>query len=78
MINHPSYISDLLAGANHLHKDDVSEFEVVEVTITVPDGTVKDIEVLWPAPRSSHPAFRSRPETGSMIGDRGSCHLDCP
>lgn len=45
MINHPSYISDLLAGADHLHKDDVSEFEVVEVTITAPDGTLKDTEV---------------------------------
>jgi hypothetical protein len=45
MINHPSYISDLLAGADHLHKDDVSEFGVVEVTITAPDGTVKDTGV---------------------------------
>src|SRR5688572_23087182 len=43
--NHPSYIGDLLAGAQPMHKDDLQAFPLSKVKITDKDGNVKDVDV---------------------------------
>lgn len=43
--NHPTYVSDLLAGGGHMHKDDVSVLSVARVSIQGPDGVVKQTDV---------------------------------
>lgn len=45
MLNRPTYIAELLAGADHLYKDDISELEVVKATISGPDGAMKEANV---------------------------------
>jgi hypothetical protein len=39
--NIPGYVTHLANGGRHYHRDDVSALQVVALTITAPDGTIK-------------------------------------
>lgn len=44
-INHPYYVPGLLAGGQHMHKDDIGPLSVCRVRISGPDGVTKQTDV---------------------------------